>query len=776
MKSMKSSKGISVIIPTFNRAKFLYATLVCLLNQDISIPYEILIIDSGNDKETPLIIKSIQNKGCRILNYYKIKNCKNRSLLRNTGAQKSQYDILCFLDNDILVPQNFLSNVNNYQAGTEKQVLLFLRRFLTDFDINCLGEEFLTQHFNELEKLPYYCDERYATDLSIHPWRYAFSHTLIVNKNDFRKISGFDKKFGNKWGLEDIELGYRFAKSGYNFKYITDNYVYHQPHFTQSQKQQKEVLPNQWLFLKLHNSVESELEICFCNEFVDYLNIIKKIPVDISKYKKFSSKFDVLIALPHFMNDGNYSNKIRCGIALPYDDKSKNTILITDNFYKFPRILQMSMLSEASRVAKQLFIQKTYDVSQDYLKELANWSNFYIDIKDSGEFWQLIRLEESCKGVISFLLPDVLQSEKRFVYSWLSRYMQKLGFLIQIRDLRKIENLEKADFKLPDEEYPCLIENIERSFACTQLRYLSSFETIYENHMSYLNNSFRDFLVIDNDYDTSLKSILRRKFENSITFDESCYQIFSFNAVLDYVKNISPKNADEKNILCFMENGFLEDGIDIVLKAFSEVINQGNVYKLTIKMPDYNKLFDISYPRHSDNSRQNKITPAKAKLLNDRIKLEKLITELNLQNFVKIIEENQSIMQIANLVNDNSILVSAGRGCIVPPQVYIAMLLKKNVIIGKNHQFLPVLTQYCNVVSCEQKKFAQSMGIAENSMNLSFVCNEMNENELKNVIRTSKAADVPDDIIQALIKPMGLIIKQIFFKETMSSQKEKASC
>lgn len=60
-KNTKSTIGISVIIPTFNRAKFLYSTLLCLCNQKISInlDYEIIIIDSGDDNETELIVNDL---------------------------------------------------------------------------------------------------------------------------------------------------------------------------------------------------------------------------------------------------------------------------------------------------------------------------------------------------------------------------------------------------------------------------------------------------------------------------------------------------------------------------------------------------------------------------------------------------------------------------------------------------------------------------------------------------------------------------------------------
>ena len=45
---MSNIVNVSVIIPTFNRARFLYSTLICLTNQKTQTSYEIIVVDSGN--------------------------------------------------------------------------------------------------------------------------------------------------------------------------------------------------------------------------------------------------------------------------------------------------------------------------------------------------------------------------------------------------------------------------------------------------------------------------------------------------------------------------------------------------------------------------------------------------------------------------------------------------------------------------------------------------------------------------------------------------------
>jgi glycosyltransferase involved in cell wall biosynthesis len=52
-----SENDISVIIPAFNRAAYLYVTLICLCNQDVnnSYDYEIIIVDSRDDNTNTML-------------------------------------------------------------------------------------------------------------------------------------------------------------------------------------------------------------------------------------------------------------------------------------------------------------------------------------------------------------------------------------------------------------------------------------------------------------------------------------------------------------------------------------------------------------------------------------------------------------------------------------------------------------------------------------------------------------------------------------------------
>src|SRR5574344_405103 len=279
MEAMKRVKdGVSVIIPTFNRLGYLYATLVCLLHQNTEnlCDYEIVIIDSGNDGTEKIIEYIKQTTKINVI-YRKIKNCTNRSLLRNTGGKLANYEILVFLDNDMLTPPDFIQRHYTSHKEKEQLVVMGCRKSLISFDLPQITEAVLRDNFNIVETLPYYTDERLNRDIGVESWRFVFSHTLSLSKKDFAEAGQFNIEFGEHWGFEDLELGFRLMNNGCCFELMKDIFTYHQPHFTQSTKEQHEKSENGSLFIKLHNCFECELYESFYTSFDEYYPLLKEI-------------------------------------------------------------------------------------------------------------------------------------------------------------------------------------------------------------------------------------------------------------------------------------------------------------------------------------------------------------------------------------------------------------------------------------------------------------------------------------------------------------------
>lgn len=110
---MLKSPFISIIIPTFNRSKFLDNAIHSIIEQDFpSDQYEIIIVDNNSKDDTFPITKKI------ITEYQKNRDIKyilekrpGLVYARHTGAFHSKGDILIFGDDDALYEKNWISAI-----------------------------------------------------------------------------------------------------------------------------------------------------------------------------------------------------------------------------------------------------------------------------------------------------------------------------------------------------------------------------------------------------------------------------------------------------------------------------------------------------------------------------------------------------------------------------------------------------------------------------------------------------------------------------------------
>lgn len=103
---------ISVIIPTYNREKYISETIYSVLNQSYKA-LEVLIIDDGSTDNTQKIVETIAAEDSRVKYIYQIN--AERSAARNKGIKIAQGEFIAFLDSDDLWSPTKL----------EKQIKLF---------------------------------------------------------------------------------------------------------------------------------------------------------------------------------------------------------------------------------------------------------------------------------------------------------------------------------------------------------------------------------------------------------------------------------------------------------------------------------------------------------------------------------------------------------------------------------------------------------------------------------------------------------------------------
>jgi len=97
----------SIVIPTYNREKFIIQTLNSVLQQKYS-PYEIIIVDDCSTDNTESILQPFVESGK--VRYIKHDRNYERSRSRNTGMENATGDFVLLLDSDDLMYPNNLSD------------------------------------------------------------------------------------------------------------------------------------------------------------------------------------------------------------------------------------------------------------------------------------------------------------------------------------------------------------------------------------------------------------------------------------------------------------------------------------------------------------------------------------------------------------------------------------------------------------------------------------------------------------------------------------------
>lgn len=773
--SMKSKTGVSVIIPTFNRAEFLYTTLLCLCSQKAECEYEIIIIDSGNDK-TESLVKMFQNRMQKNIVYKKIKRCRNRSLLRNIGAKISHYSVLCFLDNDILTPPDFIQNHFNEHKNSKNTVLLGCRKGLLYFDITQIGEEAIQTNFNILEQLPYYTDERIKSFNETEPWRFVFSHTLSLERDDYFKTGGFNPDFGEHWGFEDLELGFNLQLFGCKFKLITNQYTFHQPHFEQSNKEQHESSHNAELFIKLHNCYECELCESFYTSFDEFYPILKAVKQDfkvpsVTIQKKYNMIFGCLFSSAENVK---YSNMC-LGVYSIRKSNSCKKVLIVNEFFRFPQVIQMSILTEAFRIAKTVCIENTNIQSIQEFVIVSKAAGIIVEYTVFNECVEFVQKGKCPGNLFIMLLPDIFQPEKRYVYTWLASHILKKGMFVNLRDIKKTLNVRFDDFCLPQDSQAVIEANFERCFGKTKLQFINSLSMLLMDSGRAIPNNEQTFIIHDEDYVLKYNTLKFRAFENVHHFDESVFVSLSFLSVYEISQKYmeSYTNTPVKNsFCCFMENGYIEDGIDIILDAFFMYQKEHKDAKLSIKIPDYNCFSNVVFPLHNTVSKNNKLFSIQQRKTLDLINLETKIKEYKLENNVELIQKNFSIDEVVDFIGTHETYILASRGCSVPPQFYISVILKKHTVIGQHHIILQTLQPLCSIAESAPCEFADEMKVPASCFTIPYLAFRVDSKKLFEAL-TERTEYISDQSKIEIEKSAYKIIDTYFVKTTFVEGKKR---
>ena len=189
---------VSVVIPTYNRLPILKKCLEALENQifvDLIYDYEIVIVDDDStDGTTDWLETNIE--AFPHLRIFK-QTHGGPAQARNLGVEKSNGELIVFIDSDLVVDKYFLlSHVRSLTKIWKKNRN---RKCFT------YGSVINTSDFNNPKSEPFKLQ-----DLS---WAYFATGNVAIDKKVLEESGLFDTSF-RLYGWEDLELGERLRNMG----------------------------------------------------------------------------------------------------------------------------------------------------------------------------------------------------------------------------------------------------------------------------------------------------------------------------------------------------------------------------------------------------------------------------------------------------------------------------------------------------------------------------------------------------------------------------------
>jgi len=210
---------VSVVITTYNRAGHLRRCLPTLLNQKTK-PDEVIIIDDGSQDQTREIVKGLQNE-------YPEQNIKyvynhnpgytGSSLAKNIGIRQAKGEIIIFSEPEILCVTDCISQHLEWQ----KKGNYFVSAGTIYFVFGKAVETLTLRDFKEPDRIirregikewkDGYWPEKY--DIAVQR-NVRATYNASVKRDALIRIGGWDERFKNFWGWEDLDLQSRLGMAG----------------------------------------------------------------------------------------------------------------------------------------------------------------------------------------------------------------------------------------------------------------------------------------------------------------------------------------------------------------------------------------------------------------------------------------------------------------------------------------------------------------------------------------------------------------------------------
>lgn len=207
MKKNYINKTLSIIIPNFNKGRFISKTFDSILAQTV-LPDEIIVIDDCSTDNSAKIIRDYESRFPNLFVCKYLKQNKGVQYCRNLGIELSKSEFLCFVDSDdIYLTKNC---IELQMLSVKKNRLVGVYQLTIDDCDNITSSPMPLKIKKKYWKNPQF--RLYFMDnFMLWPWHY------IVAKDKIIKVNCFD----NPYSLyEDSEILIKLSIIGVSIKWV----------------------------------------------------------------------------------------------------------------------------------------------------------------------------------------------------------------------------------------------------------------------------------------------------------------------------------------------------------------------------------------------------------------------------------------------------------------------------------------------------------------------------------------------------------------------------
>ena len=203
---------VTVIIPTYNRARYLARALEALERQTVSNgTFDVVVIDDGSTDDTAQVLRRPYSFPLQAIT----QTNQGPAAARNEGIGRATGDVILFVDDDVVpAPDLIAVHVRMHRGGPQVVIGRMTapehgrQPFWAEWEQRMLNRQYAGMVAGRFQPCP----------------RQFYTANASVRRDDLVRAGLFDPNFRRS---EDVELAYRLERLGLPFVFVSEARVLH---------------------------------------------------------------------------------------------------------------------------------------------------------------------------------------------------------------------------------------------------------------------------------------------------------------------------------------------------------------------------------------------------------------------------------------------------------------------------------------------------------------------------------------------------------------------